>query len=474
MATQDNTSRNEDGLLQPDILEEVPFHTPKKQETSTQSPQPPINRIPIELLIDIFRLVIGKRDSTVIRTLLLVCQQWYNTINNTAYLWSTIAIYPKDFLEDIPRVSKFISTAVEKSLDLPIEVHFDFTHIPVMGFLVGPQDVGQERLKSHLDDLLLRVVGDKGETMRRWRTFIFRINHVLDCLPAFNTILIHPTPNLRELQLHLNLSMEVTNPVQFMSELSTLRTLVLVTKTSPLDFISSANSLQSLSFEVHGIIDLTATLEPFQNLCDLTLNFNWPPLLDHTQVQTVCLPRLERFTLIFDDLFYFPVHLMKMIEMPSLRTLRLLGHPAIDQVLKAQLYTNVHSLHLLTKRSPNVFGEPRRFRKTMTLPFLASRLQHYTALRNLVVARWHLTTAMGALRYLIVKGEAPVALRSVTALIRDCNWGILSDDTVFWTLMTPGREIEDYVYVEHPFTVDKIRSPTTETRKIVIRHSQYF
>lgn len=88
-------------------------------------PQEPIEKLPTELWVDIFEIVVRSRPMHINR-LMLVCRSWHQIIISTPLLWSTIHIMVPRMTEKITQCARYCALCVERSSNYPLEISIEY------------------------------------------------------------------------------------------------------------------------------------------------------------------------------------------------------------------------------------------------------------------------------------------------------------------------------------------------------------
>ncbi|KAG9013424.1 hypothetical protein FRB90_006070 [Tulasnella sp. 427] len=117
-------------------------HLPSLPRYETKDHGIPIDRLPPELMLGIFRCTrkMERRPRDLVR-LMLVCKRWYTLLDGTPFLWTSI---------DASDGEAFVSKALQRAKDAPLEIRF------------------QARTASMKRETFFTLVG---EHIGRWRSF---------------------------------------------------------------------------------------------------------------------------------------------------------------------------------------------------------------------------------------------------------------------------------------------------------------
>lgn len=420
----------------------------------------PVDRLPEELLIDIFKVLV-EPDPPAIGSIFLVSRYWHHIIQATPSMWSRIAIRPRS-PDEVTKSIQYLHIAVKNSVNLPLDItvdlhylkhHYDTTDSLHSGSNYDISDnsssapyetqegVHEERL---IVQLLQAVVGDGGVNVLRWRRFMFTVQPdisglspgdgvVGEFLVRFN----YPAPHLESLSLHLYAAdmyfSRIRGPLQ---DLRSLKHLVMDAG-GHLGYIKfTPERVETLCFRLWGP---TRVLSSFINLRNLAI-VNWANSgVSYAANQELTFPLLECLTLQLahpSGVGDCTVVLPHKIQAPLLTTLRLLDDEAMDSIGNANAYHHVRTLDLLGPSSNKVQA------------FIGSHLYKYTALTTLTVCPWNLSNASDQLRGLKFRGQAPVDLVGLHTVISD-KQGVLLDKQNIRSMMPSWRQAEEYIYRQH-------------------------
>jgi F-box-like len=435
------------------------FGLPNKKNDYGASEKALIGRIPTELLIYIFKLFVHDHDSPAVGILLFVCWHWHDLVENTPSLWSRIVLSPIQWESKYEAYATYIDKAVLKSHNLPLEIWADFTQISDESDDSASEDLnhasdksgdsapdkldrpGSDRSDPPVSDpysptsLLLRTVGTEGEVMRRWKTFSLHADDASEIEEEFWEALCHPAPLLQELYLH------ITELFSWEPSVPALRTPVLDASGHLEEIDFSPDTLETLCFRLWSTVGF---LRPFANLLSLAIdNYMLGGGGDDYGEEPVQLLRLEYLTIQWVHGWKFPVKMVRQIQAPALKTLRLLGSMAIRLVLKAACFHHIRDLHLVVEKK-----EAGR-QEIMNPAYLNAKIAAYVALEEFTVARWHLKVAIEAVRGLQAKDQGPVLLRRIRTLDKDMKGEVIADDTSFARLVVPWKSTADFIYQYH-------------------------
>lgn len=396
----------------------------------------PADRLPEEVLVFIFKILIEPR-STSIGPLLLVSHYWHYVAVTTPSIWSRIHSRPHS-LEEVRKDTTYFQIAVKNSAGLPLDVTIDLQNLDYWGKKGIPTAVSHEDQRDDADvvlsGLIKAFVGDNRTNIARLRSIslndayqnelsfmsseraIGRLLKELDC----------PAPLLESLSLHLYSIEPYFFRRRSLHDLKALKHFTFDAG-GHLNYIRFIpETIQTLSFRLLGT---TQVLSQFIGLRTLSIA-NWTSLgLSDEADPEVIFPLLECLTLRLchpSGMRFRTALLPHKIRAPSLNTLRLLDAEAITAVGIAEAYHHVHTLDLLSPQSQVIIG------------FIKRHLYKYAALVNL-------TVFPGNLNVVKDEGLALTGLNFVYTIISDKE-GMAVDASIELPLWKPAS---DYIYKKH-------------------------
>jgi len=411
-------------------------------------PEKPIHRLPEELLVYVFKIII-EYNLLGIGRLLFVSQYWYSVIQNTPSLWSRIRIAPR-ISNDVIKYTQYAMVAlvnsVDSLLDITIDLRLYTNYLDERGdkvlreFLSEPDEVGFGKIFQIL-------VGNDGSSMARWRSLRVRIPELPfdlyfkpgSVIGRFIGGLRYPTPHLQSLSIHLNSADEhfpkVGGPLQ---DLRRLKRFTMDAGGHLGYFNYDPKNIEVLCFRLWGS---TKVMAPFLNLRHLSVSSMPNHGITHEYDPVIVLPLLESLTFgVWGSLQKSsPAKaLSRKIHAPILDTLRLLHDKAILTMNEVTSFRHVRALDLLSQST----------RPDIVLDFIHKNLPDYTALTSLTVCPWHLEGVMNGLRSLRDQGRAPMHFGTTYTIVSD-NEGTLLDQSTMNRVVIMGRLSSEYLYRSH-------------------------
>lgn len=414
----------------------------------------PIARLPREILLLTFKLVIVN-NPTDIRYLLFICCDWYQLICGTSHLWSRIDLCPTWEIGDATFLLGYLNSALKYSRALPLNVTVDLTGISRLetaaietvtsGGLTTVEEIAKwlQRLGDMKttfpplkDQLILYsrlfrgVIGTKGQHLKRWRSFHLRAAGAQDTdfsLWEFVECLGWPAPLLESMVIEGlgDLHEQIDPPSRLRAP--KLRTLV-ADVANPLDFCpEDPTNLEDLRvpFGIDGISRMD--LCQFIGLKHLYLSsipsMAYSPVTD----PPFSLPFLEQLSIhghFAESVFY-------QMELPELKIVRLLdSRPmAIFRLLVADSICKVKELHLLLKKDDEAFAVAAQY------------IWHFPQLERLVVPEWNLNYVSSCIKELVALYGMPKSLKLIGYVIGDTSGKpLVSLSELFW------KPAQDFTY----------------------------
>lgn len=409
----------------------------------------PILKLPQELLIRIFELVTHDNPMDI-HHLLPVCRHWYNSATHYPYLWNRIEIRPKWDIHDADRLTKYVSCALRRSRNLPLDItiyvrgsyRLHDTVLEAMASAVSRDREGLDRLVSWFTDMEMldgpalsawqaryrEILNKTAEHIHRWRslcydaesgedeTFCNFFSELKDSASILETVTIRgnsfdedliedilpPAPKLKSLLI------QAAYPVHF-------------TLSDPL-----------LLHELRTPFSHFGQISPLVNLRSLYLHLrgNWP--FGGPTPRTL-LPFLEQVSLHGQ----FPEHVLQAFDVPRLKILRLINETAAASIdplkpINYRAFSRVTNLQLLNL--PSLTG----------LEFfhvLRGMLIQFPYLERLTIPRWDERETFIALLELQRQSLCSRSLRYVDILIKHASGdGIGGSSDLFWKIA------DDFIY----------------------------
>lgn len=177
-------------------------------------PTSPINKLPDELLSNIFELNHISLPDNPISNIFLVCLRWYSVAaNHTPILWTRLNI--RDYLHS-PSPER-LQLYLLRSRSRPLIVEIDCRHI-----------TGHLKQPMHIETFINMVVGPAGCHMRRWETLLINwyplYNMPVELENLLPHVLRYPTQRLRHLDV--SWSDEYNDIVSILPETPALQTIL--------------------------------------------------------------------------------------------------------------------------------------------------------------------------------------------------------------------------------------------------------
>ncbi|KAG8815949.1 hypothetical protein FRC17_000526 [Serendipita sp. 399] len=223
--------------------------------------RPAIDRLPNEVVIEIFRRLV-EDGSHQLKPLFLVNKRFYAMVTSVPSLWCNINIRINSMLQETNDLSRrYIQACVERSQQSLLHVSLDVTDVsPTWGYAasilaairnVVPQfsdliDHTEEAVwetewydegafydlrMDEICDLVEAMIGPEGSYMRRWKSFIFFPPTEYDLVYLGQLIwdlFTHPTPDLETFILNGPISFEGTFFNSSFTDLTAVRHLTLL------------------------------------------------------------------------------------------------------------------------------------------------------------------------------------------------------------------------------------------------------
>jgi len=407
------------------------------------SSETPIHRLPEELLVYVFQIIVRYSPLSIGR-LLFVSRYWYSVIRNMPSLWSRIRIAPRisnDILKCTQYAMVTLANSTDSLLDITIDLH-QYTYWDKRRYGLSPNRSLLELDDVHFTRLFRVLLGNDGSNLARWRSFRVRLPYPSSqfepntAFGRFIEELRHPIPHLESLSLHLNPADEYFPKIR--GTLQHLRRLTMDAggHLGYLDY--HPKNIEILYFRLWNS---TKVISQFTNLQHLSISSAPNYGITHKDDPVIVFPLLQSLTL---HVWYSWLglssvkELTRKIRAPLLDTLRLLGDDAILAVAEATAFHHVDTLDLLSlKEVPDIL-----------LRFIRDSLPSYTALTSLTVTPWHIGYVRNGLRTLKDKGRLPVHLETVYTIVSD-NEGIALNYGTANSVLTMGRLASEYLYRSH-------------------------
>ncbi|KIM27348.1 hypothetical protein M408DRAFT_24577 [Serendipita vermifera MAFF 305830] len=113
-----------------------------EQQRIYEEDESSVKRLPNELLIDIFELVLFA-DSQQILTLRLVRRAWYRLVQATHRLWATVTIKVPSEWVALERCINYCTLCIQNSGDAPLDIQLDYMNIKSMEQMDYPSTLTQ-------------------------------------------------------------------------------------------------------------------------------------------------------------------------------------------------------------------------------------------------------------------------------------------------------------------------------------------
>jgi hypothetical protein len=429
----------------------------------------PVLKLPQELIVRIFELVMLD-DPRDIQRVLPVCKHWYNTATQYPYLWNRIDIRPNWDINDIERLTKYVSCALRRSRGLPLDVtvfsrnspRLRDTVVEVMASAISPERETIENITSWFWDVIDLPVYDSppftvwqkkyesvlnqlGEHLHRWRSITLDIDAEEDLL-FFNFF----------------------SDLRSKGEATALQCVTFLGDTF-VDYdelsLPIAPSLKSINIPADHILDI-AISDPSQlhdirttfvdfhqislmrNLRLLYIRPAWR--FQDRQMQQVFLPSLEELSLHGQ----FNQAIINAFNVPQLRILRLIDETNAESIddetpLHYTPFNRVSRLHLLNL--PSLTGP--KF-----LQVMKQLLKQFRYLESLTIPRWDERETLIALYDLQRDDLCAKTLRYVNILATLASGEkIDGSSALFW------KTADDFVYgtrcIQSSITYGKMQIP---------------
>ncbi|KAG8801131.1 hypothetical protein FRC17_006714 [Serendipita sp. 399] len=359
-----------------------------------------INKLPNELLRDIFLQCRTTEGVSTNASFMLVCKRWKHLVNSTPHLWNSFEADLGNTIPSAKRCRRLVEVCISASGRLPLDISVELAGLSFLDdhahFSKDPQEdnAAQDLFKQLARDLVASLAtkalevrtGDSDKSgedlsiyvshMERWRSFqiTFHCGIMKQEMEQILSPLRYPTPILKMLDLQfaftdwLDIGADLSLPEEVFPDLRNLTTLTTNAAINLSEFHQSGHSLHTISFDVTP--ESFAYLPSFPNLQVLDLSLDRTPDggLREPPSDPITLPQLT--TLTFTT--YLEDELLPLISAPNLRRLRFGGiHVAREPFPKPLSILN--SIHLLEWDFPHSSSEEQGDLIRESLPCLFSQ-----------------------------------------------------------------------------------------------------
>ncbi|KAG8813169.1 hypothetical protein FRC17_001645 [Serendipita sp. 399] len=314
------------------IQQYLPLATSLIRRGKAVAKRPAIDRLPNEVVIEIFRRLV-EDGSHQLKSLFLVNKRFYAMVTSVPSLWCNINIGIDAMLQEPNNLShRYIQACLERSQQSLLHVHLDMTDAtPTWGYATSIFAIIRDVVPQFSDlidhtvegvwetdwynegffyahrmdeiyDLVGELTGPKGTHMRRWKSFIFlppTEYEVVDLGQFIWDLFKYPTPNLETFILNGPIPIEPTSFNDSFTGLTAVRHLTLRQpdgfKSVPLSRHLLVTAVIYYDSEV--TLEILSDCSALQELTITQIKMQETDLLGGGRETHVNLPSLRRLTL---------------------------------------------------------------------------------------------------------------------------------------------------------------------------------
>lgn len=300
-----------------------------------------LNRVPDELVLEIFRFVTCE-DSLALGPLLLVKRRWHRLIVGSPCLWVNIEVHFQavSYATDIKRATNYVKLATQLNNVLPIDVNLT---LPTQERLI--YETGLHTYKESMNALrqfMRTIAGTFGANVRRLRSFRLDYNPNKSNDLMLHELFHYSTPRLEELQIRIPDTIGCLSRQIFRHSSPKLSRISVDAQYCIDNLLWNNAALDSLHLIFSSFrSDPLPIRSLLSNLRYLCLDFYEHALGPTTQTPEVLLPSLQ-------DLTICGWHRPHYLRAPKLATLRIFEYNQFDAARLPYLpqFPSLRKLHL--------------------------------------------------------------------------------------------------------------------------------